>query len=75
MNNTAIYIFIALAIVVSFLAFIRWRKAQTCKKVQSISRKVFPVWAAQGPFLSGEESAAAMRYALSPIWFLINQRS
>ncbi|MBT5150855.1 MAG: hypothetical protein HOM43_00590 [Flavobacteriales bacterium] len=68
MNNTAIYIFIALAIAVSFLAFIRWRKEQSLNQAASSARKVFPVWAAQGPFLSGEESAAAMRYAYLAVY-------
>ena len=30
---------------------------------RSMARQVFPVWAAQGPFASGAESAAAMRNA------------
>lgn len=32
-----------------------------------MAQQVFPVWAAQGPFESGEESAAAMRYAYSAV--------
>lgn len=28
-----------------------------------MAQEIFPVWAAQGPFESGQQSAAAMRYA------------
>ncbi len=33
------------------------------RRASIVARRVFPVWAAQGPFATGLESATAMRYA------------
>lgn len=33
------------------------------KQASNIAQEIFPVWAAQGPFETGQQSAAAMRYA------------
>lgn len=41
----------------------QWYRSRIFKRASGLARRVFPVWAAQGPFDSGEESAAAMRYA------------
>lgn len=41
----------------------QWYRSHIFKRASGLARRVFPVWAAQGPFETGEESAAAMRYA------------
>jgi hypothetical protein len=41
----------------------RWSKSHALQRARGLARQVFPVWAAQGPFESGADSAAAMRYA------------
>lgn len=38
-------------------------RSQAHKNASDLAKQVFPVWAAQGPFNSGAESAAAMRNA------------
>ena len=41
----------------------RWWRGRIFDRASDKAQKVFPVWAAQGPFESGAESAAAMRNA------------
>ena len=41
----------------------QWYRSHIFKRASGLARRVFPVWAAQGPFDSGEKSATAMRYA------------
>jgi hypothetical protein len=36
---------------------------KTTKNIAKTAEQIFPVWAAQGPFESGQQSATAMRYA------------
>lgn len=57
---------IILATVIALVAFVlraRWAKKRGYEMASEKARQVFPVWAVQGPFNSGEESAAAMRKA------------
>lgn len=57
----AVFVLIAAAIIISLL--FKWHKESVLKRASILASKVFPVWAEQGPFDSGEQSAAAMRYA------------
>ena len=41
----------------------KWFRARVFKMASEMAKEVFPVWAAQGPFTSGEQSAKAMRYS------------
>lgn len=59
---TAYFVFSALVITASILFWLSLR-SRTSKRAINMARQVFPVWAAQGPFASGAESAAAMRNA------------
>lgn len=54
---------VALIIVVVALLLWLWFRSYTLKRASNMVQQVFPVWAAQGPFQSGEQSAVAMRYA------------
>ena len=53
---------LVVVIVVAALLW-QWYRSHIFKRASGLARRVFPVWAAQGPFETGEESAAAMRYA------------
>lgn len=58
------YIFIGIAIIIGLLALFKyWISTRSLHVASDIAKKVFPVWAAQGPFDNGTQSAAAMRYA------------
>ncbi len=53
-------------VVISLLLIIgirRWANTRTFDLARDEALKVFPIWAAQGPFENGEESARAMRFA------------
>jgi len=67
MGNKKINFRVAIAIVVVLVAiglFVRSQSQYMAVKMASEKAKmVFPVWAAQGPFKSGTESAAAMSRA------------
>lgn len=54
---------ILLVVVVLAALLWQWYRSHIFKRASGLARRVFPVWAAQGPFDSGEGSAAAMRYA------------
>lgn len=54
---------ILLVVATATLLFWRRIRAHAHRQAAGMAREVFPVWAAQGPFESGAESAAAMRYA------------
>ncbi len=54
---------ILLVVVVLAALLWQWYRSHIFKLASGLARRVFPVWAAQGPFDSGEESAAATRYA------------
>lgn len=55
---------LTLLVVAAAAVFIwRWYKSHIFKRASRLARQVFPVWAGQGPFDSGEESAAAMHHA------------
>lgn len=56
-------ILVACIIAVVALLLWLWFRSHTLKRASNIAQQVFPVWAAQGPFESGEQSAGAMRYA------------
>jgi ribosome modulation factor len=59
---SALVIFTMVAIL--FWLSVRSRASKRAiSMARSMARQVFPVWAAQGPFASGAESAAAMRNA------------
>jgi len=70
MTNLHLTVLILLLVVV--LAALLWHRyrSNVFKRASGLSRRVFPVWAAQGPFDSGEESAAAMRYAYLAVFGL-----
>jgi len=61
--TTQSLVLILLAVTIVAVLLWVWFRSYTVKKVGKIVRQVYPVWAAQGPFESGEQSAAAMRYA------------
>ena len=63
MNTAQILLLIVLIIVGVALAIRYWIRSQATMKAAEVTRDVYPVWAAQGPFDSGVRSAAAMRYA------------
>jgi hypothetical protein len=63
MSNTEIVILVVLILVLLIVAFKPFKRTQARKEVSDTVKQVFPVWAAQGPFESGAESAAAMRRA------------
>ena len=58
-----ILLVVVIAAVLLWLWFRSHTYKQAAKQAASLAREVFPVWAAQGPFQSGAESEAAMRYA------------
>jgi len=62
---TNIHSILLILVVVASLTVLLWRwyGSHTFKRASVLARKVFPVWAAQGPFHSGKESATAMRHA------------
>jgi len=59
--QVAVLILIATDVLAALLW--QWYRSHIFKRASGLARRVFPVWAAQGPFDSGEESAAAMRHA------------
>ena len=57
---------VAITVIVVFgiaLAIWLWWRSRIFYSASDMAKQVFPVWAAQGPFDSGAESAAAMRNA------------
>lgn len=50
-----------------------WRRKRKFKQAAKIAQKVFPVWAAQGPFDSGKQSANAMRYAFLAVGDIVGE--
>jgi len=62
---TSLQVAVLILIVTAALAALLWQwyRSHIFKRASGLARRVFPVWAAQGPFDSGEKSAAAMRYA------------
>lgn len=63
MTNFQFALLILLVVAILAASLWQWYKSHIFKRASGLARRVFPVWAAQGPFDSGEESAAAMRYA------------
>lgn len=63
MTNSQFTALILLVVVVLAALLWQWYRSHIFKRASGLARRVFPVWAAQGPFDSGEESAGAMRYA------------
>ena len=57
-NETLIVIVLAIALIAILLR--SWFASRVRKQASGMAQQVFPVWAAQGPFESGKESAAAM---------------
>ena len=62
---TSLQVAALILLVVAVLAALLWQwyRSHIFKRASGLARRVFPVWAAQGPFNSGEESASAMRHA------------
>lgn len=62
---TSIQTVLLILLVVAALGVLLWRwyKSHIFEGASGLVRQVLPVWAAQGPFESGYESAAAMRSA------------
>lgn len=54
---------VLVVIVVIGIAWVVWLRSQAVNQASDLAKQIFPVWAAQGPFGSGAESAAAMRNA------------
>ena len=50
-------------VVVAVIAFCSWVRSSAWHQASDTAREIFPVWAAQGPFGNGTQSAIAMRYA------------
>lgn len=60
-----------IALVLAFVGFSLWRwqrRVKMWQKAQARGRVVSMVWARQGPFRSGEDSAAAMRRAFLAVF-------
>lgn len=53
---------VAVVAIVAVLLWL-WSRSRSTKQASELARQLFPAWAAQGPFYSGNESAAAMHYA------------
>lgn len=66
---------IAILIVLGAAAFWWWRRKRAFTKASGMAKSVFPVWAALGPFDSGKQSAAAMRYAFMACELEIDERT
>ena len=69
MSLTVILIIAVGVIVAATVAFRSWVKSRAWHGASGIARKIFPVWAAQGPFETGAESARAMHYA----WLAVSE--
>ena len=52
-----------IAAIVAAVLVRKWYRAREFKVASEMAKEVFPVWAAQGPFASGEQSAKALRYS------------
>ena len=63
MTSLQFALLIVLVVAVLAVSLWHWYRSHIFKRASGLARQVFPIWAAQGPFDSGEESAAAMRYA------------
>lgn len=63
MGALEIFIVVCGLVVVVIFVFRRWFKTLVWREASDQAREMFPVWAAQGPFATGSESALAMRYA------------
>jgi hypothetical protein len=59
------YVVLSVTIIFATVAIVFWLsfRSRASKRATIMARRVFPVWAAQGPFASGAESAEAMRNA------------
>lgn len=60
MNDT---LMIVLIVIVVAIWLVMWWRSRVRNLASGMAQQVFPVWAAQGPFESGRQSATAMRYA------------
>ena len=63
MGTPEIFVLAVLGILGIVVAVKLLLRLQAHKDASDLAKQVFPVWAAQGPFHSGAESAAAMRNA------------
>jgi len=63
MDMLQIIFLIALIVAGGAFALRYWIRSQARKQAAEVTRDVYPVWATQGPFDSGTQSALAMRYA------------
>lgn len=63
MNITQLSLLILLVVTVIGVLVWLWFRSNTVKHAACMVSEIFPVWAAQGPFESGKQSSAAMRYA------------
>lgn len=63
MDTAQVVLLIALIVAGGALAFRYWIRSQATKQAAEVTGDVYAVWAAQGPFDSGTQSAGAMRYA------------
>ena len=63
MSSTAILILILAAAVIVVVTVRIWFRNRVFDRAAQMAKEVFPVWAAQGPFRDGLESALAMRHA------------
>ena len=70
MTSSQFVVLILLVVVVLVVLLWRWYKSYIFNRTCGLARQVFPVWAAQGPFDSGEESVVAMRYAYLAVFGL-----
>jgi hypothetical protein len=62
---TTAYLVLSTLVIFATVAILFWlsSRSRASKRAISMARQVFPVWAGQGPFASGAESAAAMHNA------------
>jgi hypothetical protein len=63
MEPTQIVLMLLLIAASVTIAFKLWVRSRATAEVAEVTREVYPVWAAQGPFETGAQSAVAMRYA------------
>ena len=63
MTGIQVLLLVLLAAAVLVVLLWRWYRSRIFEQAGDLARQVFPVWAAQGPFDSGAQSAAAMRCA------------
>ncbi len=63
MSPMEILLIAAGVLVVAVIAFWSWVRSSAWRQASNTARQIFPVWAAQGPFENGTQSAIAMRYA------------